>query len=152
MLIKLIQKQIIVDFFNNSTIIVNNQKLQLTNNKRTHVFDQQNFLLNDNENRFVSKIFKNFNFDFQYDVAAKNEHNKKFFVVDEFEINFTIFIVITHACRRCDKKFQFNNKLHKHFKKCIAKKINVLHIAKTKNFIIDFKTSLNANIEYNFRF
>ena len=67
-------------------------------------------------------------------------------------MNFTTFIIITHTCRRCNKKFQFNNKLYKHFKKCIAKKISVLHIAKIENFIIDFKTSSNVNIEYNFRF
>ena len=110
MLIELIQKQIIVDFFNNSTIVVNKQKSQLTNNKHTHVFYQQNLLLNNDENeyyenRFVSKIFENFNFDFQYNVAAKSEHDEKIFVVDEFEINFTTFIVIIYACRRCDEKF-----------------------------------------------
>ena len=68
-MIELIQKQIIVDFFNNSTIVVNKQKLQLTNNKRTHAFYQQNFLSNNDENeyyknRFVTKIFEKFNFDF----------------------------------------------------------------------------------------
>ena len=157
MLTESIQKQIIVDFFNNSTAVVNKQKSQLTNNKRTHAFYQQNFLSNDDENeyyenRFASKTFENFNFDFQYKVAAESEHNKKFFVVDELEVNFTTFIIITHTCRRCDKKFQFSNKLHKHFKKCIVKKISVLYIAKTENFIIDFKTSSNVNIKYNFCF
>ena len=67
-------------------------------------------------------------------------------------MNFTTFIIITHTCRCYNKKFQFNNQLYKHFKKCIVKKINVLHIAKIKIFIIDFKTSSNSNIEYNFRF
>ena len=157
MLIELIQKQITVDFFNNSSTAVNKQKSQSTNNKRTHAFYQQNFSSNDDENeyyenRFVAKTFEKFNFDFQYNVAVNNEQNKNFFVFDESKINFTIFIVITHTCRRCNKKFLFNNKLYKHFKKCIAKKINVLHIAKIENFIIDFKTSSNANIEYNFRF
>ena len=109
-MIKLIQKQIIVDFFNNSTIFVNKQKLQSINNKRTHAFYQQNFLLNNDkneyyENRFVAKTFNKFNFDFQFDVVVKNEQNENFFVVDEIEMNFTTFIVITHTCRCCNKKF-----------------------------------------------
>ena len=127
MLTELTQKQITADFFNNLTTVVNKQKSQSTNNKRTHAFYQQNFSSNDDENeyyenRFVSKTFQNFNFDFQYEFAAKSEHDKNLFAVDEFEVNFTTLIAITHTCRRCDEKFQFNNKLHKHFKKCIAKK------------------------------
>ena len=110
MLIKSIQKQIIVNFFNNSTIVVNKQKLYLINNKRTHAFYQQNFLSNNDKNeyyknRFVAKTFEKFNFNFQFEIVAKNEQNKNFFVVDEFEINFTIIIVIIHTCRHCNKKF-----------------------------------------------
>ena len=114
LLIESIQKQIIIDFFNNLTTIVKKQKSQLTNNKRTHAFYQQNLLSNNDENeyyenRFVAKTIEKFNFDFQFDVVAKNEQNKNFFVVDEFEMNFTTFIVIIHTCRRCNKKFQFSN-------------------------------------------
>ena len=109
-MIELIQKQIIVDFFNNLTTVVNKQKLQLINNKRTHAFYQQNFSSNDDENeyyenRFVTKTFEKFNFDFQFNIVAKNEQNKKKFVVDKFEMNFIIFIVIIYTCRRCNKKF-----------------------------------------------
>ena len=110
MLIESIQKQITVNFFNNLTTIVKKQKLQSTSNKRTHAFYQQNFSSNDDENeyyenRFVAKTIEKFNFDFQFDVVAKSEQNKNFFVVDKFEVNFTTFIVITHTCRRCNKKF-----------------------------------------------
>ena len=77
-MIESIQKQIIIDFFSNSTIVVNKQKLQLTNNKRIHAFYQQNFLSNNDENeyyenRFVAKTFEKFNFDFQYNIIVNNE-------------------------------------------------------------------------------
>ena len=151
------QKQITADFFNNSTAAVSKQKSQSTSSKRTHAFYQQNLSSNDDENEYyenrsAAETLEKLNFDSQYDVAVNSEQDENFFAFDESKINFTTFTVITHTCRRCDEKFQFNNKLHKHLKKCIAKKISALHIAEAESLIIDFKASSNANIEYSFRF
>ena len=133
-----------------------------------HYDQKRNYYNNRNKRSFRQKIFQttveneNAENDFTYDekkisinFAEYDETNNEFFyekqTCDEMNETFADFIEIETVCKRCQKTFSFNNKLHVHlrFDMCFKKQKNNSFTNQTCALFIESIEIIKSNASFN---
>ena len=114
---------------------------------------------NENANIDVSKIFttKDAYHDHENDEIEKFKMNYEYNEKVKYFANTSIIQIEIHICRKCQSKFYFNNKFHRHLRQCQIMTIFSFSTSTQKiqffqNVIIQFNVKFENSFVFEFRF
>ena len=142
--------------------IVNFEKFTLRMKRMRICFQMKKRIIkkkNENANIDVSKIFttKDAYHDHENDEIEKFKMNYEYNEKVKYFANTSIIQIEIHICRKCQSKFYFNNKFHRHLRQCQIMTIfsfltSTQKIQFFQNIIIQFNVKFENSFVFEFRF
>ena len=119
--------------------------------------DYQNDYNENNQNASNQKNQKDAYHDQDDEIIEESKMNYDFDDTEEYFANISIIQIKMHICRRCQSKFYFNNKFHRHLRKCQIVSFTFFSSStqNTQSFqdeIILFRAKFERQQDLNFRF